>query len=144
MIYKSLKMNIFFVSRCTTFNCNVVKVWQFLSFHHLSVKLSLKILLAIFCYSNFVLTDSFCTFRELGTSIFALNNKQKKTWSFQTRVYFLWLCNYKLIKILKNYGNTLQTGLTFEKLLWQFTSYWSTLTYLTSVLLPYKNQSFHL
>ena len=31
----------------------------------------------------------FGTFRELGTSIFTLNNLKKESTAFQTRVYFL-------------------------------------------------------
>ena len=47
-------------------------------FNHLSVKLYLKVLLAIFCYYFVLMEIFFCTFRELGTSIFALNDINKR------------------------------------------------------------------
>ena len=51
----------------------------------------------------FVLTENFfCTIRGLGSSVFALNNKQKKVRGFQTRVHFLWLC-FLVINNMSNF-----------------------------------------
>ena len=52
-------------------------MWSDIS-RHSSVESSLKVLLAIFC-CYFVFAEFFlCTFRELGTSIFTMNNINKR------------------------------------------------------------------
>ena len=55
MLYKLLKNIIFLVSTCTTFNCNIVKVWHFSSINYKikSSSIASHILLLLCFYRNF-------------------------------------------------------------------------------------------